>query len=75
MSEIFSRGALQKYVDAAMQGVPPHHGIVRLKVTLDGKITFTTAARIDDHWLIQGGLSYDMRERLLEGEIEVLASW
>lgn len=75
MGDVFSRDALQKYIDGAMGGVPSGHGYARLKVTLEGKVVFTTAARVNDHWMVNGALSYGIKDKAWAGEVEVVASW
>lgn len=72
---IFSREAIQRHIDKALGDVPTGHGYAKLKVTLDGEVSIMTAARVHDHWMVQGRLAYHLRDKLLSGEVEVIASW
>jgi hypothetical protein len=73
---IFSGEALRKAVDEAFAKVPVGHGCARLRLTLpDGTISIAGAARVGDHWMIQGEAAYSLQTHTGSAVVEVLCSW
>jgi hypothetical protein len=76
MTEIFSLEEQRKHVNALFNGIPTGHGHAKLKVTYpDGKVSFILAARVNDHWMLQGDVSYEIPDRRLGAKIESIWSW
>jgi len=75
LAPIFDPAALRKYVDQQFAAVPSHHGCARVRVTVNGEISVTVAARVNDHWLIQGQAAWDFAKDSGSAQFEVLASW
>ena len=73
---LFDPAALRAYVNKAFAAVPPHHGCARLKVTLpDGRVEFVMAARVSEHWMIQGGADWKIGTKDWSAKLEVDCSW
>ena len=73
---LFDPAALRAYVDKAFAEVPAHHGCARLKVTLpDGRVEFVMAARVSDHWMVQGAVDWKMGTHDWGARLEVDCSW
>jgi len=76
LAPIFDAAALRKYVDSALSSVPPGHGCARLRVTLpDGRVEFVMAARVSDHWMVQGAVDWKVGTKDWSANVEVCASW
>lgn len=76
VSDLFSPGALQKHVDAALKDVPhaKQHVEVRYR-TKDNTLVVSYAARFQNGWILGASLSADMKADNICGEIAVSRSW
>lgn len=72
---LFDPASLRRHVDAAFAAVPAHHGCARVRVTSGGEVSVVVAARVNDHWLVQGQAAWDFAKDSGSASLEVLASW
>jgi hypothetical protein len=76
ITPIFDLESQRKYVNALFGGIPAGHGHARVKfVSATGEVSFAMAARVGDHWMLQGEASYSIPDRRKGMKIESIWSW
>jgi hypothetical protein len=72
----FSSAALRRAVERELTGVEPGHGHAELEVTLpDGTVRVLLAARVDEHWQVQGAAQFRIPTREWGAVVRVVRSW
>lgn len=75
-SSPFSGPAVQRAIEQALADLPAGRGRVLIRYrTTDGAVHVTTGARVNEVWRVGADLRYAIRDRRIDGEIEVIASW
>jgi len=76
VTDIFSPEALQKHVNGLLTGVPAGHRQVIVGYwNTEGKWQVAYAAKIGHHWVAGAKLDGDLKAGLVQGEVQVQASW
>lgn len=73
----FSAESLRKAVDGYFADIPPDHVAASLEYrATDGTIRLAAAARVGDHWRVDGALAWHLRTGKVDSaSIRVIGSW